>query len=233
MNLLSFTPFVRELSPGSLHALFFVVLTILAILWVIFSLKRGDRLFPTLGIAAGVGTLFYLTSPVATDAARWWIAGGIVIVALLLLWTCRDRVWKPLFIATGLVIVLVGVLLTSTSVHLLSFVNSLDNGLTFYLLCALSWLVVRVVIPRTRGKQQAIQAAGMTVVLSIAMFLVAVAWWREAVAGQALPDGSEVLGDLLKTSRVICWTAILCMFVSAIPLGFGMRHLLRHRGTPD
>lgn len=372
MKFLSFTPFVRELSPGSLHALFFIVLTILAIFWVIFSLKRGDRLFPTLGIAAGVGTLFYLTSPYATDAARWWIAGGITGLGLIFLWTCRDRVWKPLFIATGVVVVLVGVLLTSTSVHLLSFVNSLDNGLTFYLLCALAWLVIQVVIPRTRGKQQAVQAAGMTVVLSLTMFLVAVAWWREAVDGHALPgspvvrtaadlarirpaaegkrppgifvtgflgdserrrdgaeDGSDVLArytghvpgavrrrvhrlppqfalrlsdgtvltirgitsprqayawpedgpdrhrhllrhgdpvviwaepgtvsdplgptqviaygsletfqddfldDLRKTSRVIGWIAILCMFVSAIPLGFGMRHLLRHRGTPD
>ncbi len=372
MKLLSFTPFVRELSPGSLHALFFIVLTILAILWVIFSLKRGDRLFPTLGIAAGVGTLFYLTSPVATDAARWWVATGITGCGLIFLWACRDQVWKPLFIATGVVVVLVGVLLTSTSVHLLSFVNSLDNGLTFYLLCALSWLVIQVVIPRTRGKQQAVQAAGMTVVLSITMFFVAVVWWREAVDSQALPDspvvhtaadlarirpaaedksppgifvtgvigdgdrrheetedGSDVLarytdrvpgavrrrvhqfpprfglrltdgtvltirgitsprqayawpvdgparhqhllrqgdpvviwmepgtasdplgptrviaygslenfqgdflGDLLTTSRVIRWIAILCMFVSAIPLGFGMRHLLRHRETAD
>lgn len=200
MNLLSFTPFVRELSPGSLHALFFVVLTILAILWVIFSLKRGDRLFPTLGIAAGVGTLFYLTSPVATDAARWWIAGGIAVFGLIFLWTCRDRVWKPLLIATGVVIVLVGVLLTSTSVNLLSFENSLDNGLAFYFLCALAWLVIQVVIPRTRGKQQAVQAAGLTVVLSIIMLIVALVWWREAVDGYSLPDSPIVAtgSDLAK-----------------------------------
>ncbi len=368
MNLQSVTLFGQELSPSNLHALFFIGLAITAIIWVIFALKRGDRLFPTVGLAAGVVTLFYLTSPFATDAARWWIAGGIVFVGLVFLWLCRDRVWKPLLIATSVVLVLVGVLLTSTSVNLLAFENSLDNGLFFYLLCCLAWLVIQVVIPRTRGKQQAAQAAGMTVMISLIMFIVAVVWWREAVDGYALPgspvittapglseiqpteggkrppgifaagvigdptrrsvgegSGSDVLArytgrvpgaagrnvnllppqfdlrltdgttltisgitsprqaynwpeggparrqhflrqgdpvviwadpglgatplgttrviaygsldnfrddflsDLLKTSRVISWIAIVCMLVSAIPLSFGLRHLLRHR----
>lgn len=368
MNLQSVTLFGRELSPGNLHALFFVGLAATALIWGIFALKRGDRLIPTVGLAAGVVTLFYLTSPFATDAARWWIASGIVCVGLVFLWMSRDRVWKPLFIATGIVVVLVGVLLTSNSVNLLSFENSLDNGLAFYLLSGLSWLIIQVVIPRTRGKQQAVQASGLSVVISLIMFIVAAVWWREAVDDYALPDtpvatslaelaslrsapeenrrhgvfaaglagdpakrtgeepdgpatlarhagrvpgaagrgdnlfpaelelrladgavvtvsgidsprqaynwpeggparrqhflrhgdpvviwadpGSETdplgatrviaygsldnfrgdfLSDLIKTSRVISWVAILCMLVSAIPLGFGVRHLLRHR----
>jgi hypothetical protein len=367
MKLQSVTLFGHELSPGNLHALFFIGLAVAAIVWVILALKRGDRLLPTIGLAAGVVTLFYLTSPFATDAARWWIASGIVFVGLIFLWLCRDRVWKPLFIATGVVVVLVGVLLTSTSVSLLSFENSLGNGLAFYLLCCLAWLVIQVVIPRTRGKQQAVQASGMTVIISLIMFIVAVVWWREAVTGYALPgspavttaaelaqisatprgdlppgvfvagvigdpalrsegeateadtlahhtgrvpgaagrnvnllppqfelrlkDGTvltiggitsprqaynwpeggparrqhllrqgdpvviwadpgtgpslgitrviaygsldtfrgDFLSDLLKTSRVISWIAILCMLVSVIPLSFGLRHLLRHR----
>ncbi len=368
MNLQSVTLFGRELSPANFHALFFVGLAATALVWVIFALKRGDRLFPTLGLAGGVVALFYLTSPFATDAARWWIASGIVFVGLIFLWLCRDRVWKPLFIATTVVVVLVGVLLTSTSVNLLSFENSLGNGLTFYLLSCLAWLVIQVVIPRTRGKQQAVQAAGMTVMISLTMFIVAVVWWREAIDDYALldtpvattiaelellrsgpeekrvhgvfaaglagdpasrseedsgasdtiarhtgrvpgaagrsdnlfpaelevrltdgtvltiggitsprqaynwPEGGparrqhflrhgdpvviwadpgtgtaplgttrviaygsldnfrgDFLSDLIKTSRVISWIAILCMLVSAIPLSFGLRHLLRHR----
>lgn len=370
MKFQSVTFFNQELSPATWHALFFIGLAITAIVWVIFALKRGDRLFPTMGLAGGVLTLFYLTSPFATDAARWLIASGVVFVGLIFLWLCRDRVWKPLLIATGVVIVLVGVLLTSTSVSLLSFEDSLGNGLAFYLLSCLAWLVIQVVIPRTRGKQQAVQAAGMTVMISLVMFIVAVVWWREAVDGYALPgspvvtsavglaqlqtlkreerpsgifvagtigdqairredgkgesdllarytgrvpgaggrnvnvlppqyllrlsDGTvltiggitsprqaynwpedgpnrrqhhlchgdpvviwadpavgasplgatrviaygslesfrgDFLSDLLKTSRVISWIAILCMLVSVIPLSFGLRHLLRHRKT--
>ena len=188
MNLQSVTLFGRELSPANLHALFFVGLAATALIWVIFALKRGDRLFPTVGLAVGVVTLFYLTSPFATDAARWWSASGIVCVGLVSLWLCRDRVWKPLFIATGIAIVLVGVLLTSNSVNLLSFENSLDNGLAFYLLSSLAWLVIQVVIPRTRGKQQAVQASGLAVVISLIMFIVAAVWWREAIDDYALPD---------------------------------------------
>ncbi len=188
MNLQSVTLFGRELSHGNLHTLFFAGLATVALIWVFFAVKRGDRLFPTIGLAAAFVTLFYLTSPFATDAARWWIASGIVLVGLISLRLCRDRVWKPLFIATALVIVLVGVLLTSTSVNLLSFENSLDNGLTFYLLSCLTWLVIRVVIPRTRGKQQAVQVAGLTVVISLTMFIVAAVWWREAIDEHALTD---------------------------------------------
>lgn len=191
MNLHAVTLLSQKLAPEKLHGLFFAGLAISAIIWVLFALKRGDRLFPTIGLAAAVITLFYLTSPYATDAARWWIAGGITFVGLVFLWLSRHQVWKPLLIATGLLIVLVGVFLTSSSVNLLSFEKSLGNSLAFYFLSCLAWLVIQVVIPRTRGKQQAVQAAGLTVVISIVMFTVATTWWREAVDEQELP-GSPV-----------------------------------------
>lgn len=188
MNLQSVTLFGRKLTDADLHGLFFVALALSAIVWVIFALKRGDRLFPTIGLATAVVTLFYLTSPYATDAARWWIAAGIVLVGLVFLWLSRHRVWKPLLIATGLILVLVAVFLTSSSVNLLSFEKSLDNSVSFYFLGCLAWLVIQVVIPRTRGKQQAVQAAGLTVVISIVMFIVATVWWLEATDEKVLPD---------------------------------------------
>ena len=188
MNLQSVTLFGQKLTPEDLHGLFFAGLAIAVIVWVIFALKRGDRLIPTIGLASAVVTLFYLTSPYATDAARWWIAGGIVLVGLVFLWLSRHRVWKPLMIATGLIIVLVAVFLTSSSVNLLSFEKSLNNSLSFYFLGCLAWLVIQVVIPRTRGKQQAVQAAGLTVVISIIMFIVATVWWLEATDGKVLPE---------------------------------------------
>ena len=188
MNLQSVTLFGQKLTPEELHGLFFAGLALSAIIWVIFALKQGDRLVPTIGLASAVVTLFYLTSPYATDTARWWIAGGIVLVGLVFLWLSRHRVWKPLMIATGIIIVLVAVFLTSSSVNLLSFEKSLDNSLSFYFLSCLAWLVIQVVIPRTRGKQQAVQAAGLTVVISIIMFIVAAIWWLEATDGRVLPD---------------------------------------------
>ena len=188
MNLQSVTLFGQKLTDADLHALFFAALALSAIVWVVFALKRGDRLFPTIGLAATVVTLFYLTAPYATDAARWGIAGGIVLVGLVFLWLSKHRVWKPLMIATGLILVLVAVFLTSSSVNLLSFEKSLDNSVSFYFLACLAWLVIQVVIPRTRGKQQAVQAAGLTVVISMIMFIIATVWWLEATDEKVLPD---------------------------------------------
>ena len=384
MDLCALTLFGRQLTPEQLHGLFFGGLGLLALVWILFAWKRGDKLANTIAVAASVLTFFFLTSPYATDAARWWVAGGIMSVVAVLLWRSRDRVWKPLFLASGGIAALLAVFLTSSSVNILFFEKYLTKIGSFYLLGCLAWLAVQVVIPRTRGKQQAVQAAGLTVIISLVMALVALAWWLEAVDGNALPNspvvttGAEVtklfsdtpgtrrlgifaegvigdptqrsegepgdseiltyfierlpgtsiggeeavslpsslemrmkdgaivsvsglnsvrqtwnwpeqgprfqqrslrhgdrivvwadpgelrsasdgartpaltatrviaygdfesfradfLGDLVKTSRVFGWIAIVCLFLSAIPLGFGIRHLFRHRGmkVPD
>jgi len=188
MNLLSLTLFGRQLSPETIHFLFFISLGLLAVLWVVFAWKRGDKLATTIALAAAGLTLFYLTSPYVTDTGRWWVAGAILLVGLIQLWRNRDRVWKPLLLATGVIVSLLAVSLTSTSVNLFFFERFLGKGIGFYFLGCLAWLVIQVVIPRTRGKQQASQAAGLCVIVSLVMLIVAVTWWREAVDAKALPD---------------------------------------------
>ncbi len=188
MNLLSLTLFGRQLSPESIHFLFFISLGLLAVLWVVFAWKRGDKLATTIAFAAAGLTLFYLTSPYVTDSGRWWVAGAILLVGFIQLWRNRDRVWKPLLLATGVIISLLAVSLTSNSVNLYFFEKFLGKGIAFYFLGCLAWLVIQVVMPRTRGKQQASQAAGLCVIVSLVMLIVAVTWWREAVDGNALPD---------------------------------------------
>ncbi len=188
MNLLSLTLFGRQLSPENIHFLFFISLGLLAVLWVVFAWKRGDKLATTIALAAAGLTLFYLTSPYVTDSGRWWVAGAILLVGLVQLWRNRDRVWKPLLLATGMIVSLLAVSLTSNSVNLYFFEKFLGKGIGLYFLGCLAWLVIQVVIPRTRGKQQASQAAGFCVIVSLVMLIVAVTWWRDAVDGNALPD---------------------------------------------
>lgn len=91
-------------------------------------------------------------------------------------------------LATGMIVSLIAVSLTSNSLSLLFFERFLGNGIGFYFLGCLAWLVIQVVIPRTRGKQQAVQAAGLCVMISLIMIIVAVVWWREAADGRALPE---------------------------------------------
>jgi hypothetical protein len=188
MNLLSLTLLNRELAPGNLHALFFSGLALCAIVAIIVTWKRGGNIRATCGAAAFVLTMFYLTSPYAGDAVRWSLSVAILLTGFVLFLRNRHRTWTPLLIASVTLISLVVVFLTSSSVNLLFFETYFTKGATFYFLSCLTWLIIKLVIPRTRGKQQAVQAAGMAVIIALVMFIVALVSWLEAVDANVLPN---------------------------------------------
>ena len=188
MNLLSLTLLNRELTPGNLHALFFSGLAMFAIFAIGVTWKRGGNLRATCGAVVFVLTLFYLTSPYAGDVVRWGLSGAILLTGFILFLRNRHRTWRPLLVASITLLSLVIVFLTSSTVNLLFFETYFVKGATFYFLSCLTWLIIKLVIPRTRGKQQAVQAAGMAVIIALVMGIVAVVSWLEAVDASVLPN---------------------------------------------
>lgn len=164
--------------------------------------RRGDRPGPGLVLAAGAGALFLLVSPYVADAVRWWTVGLLVPLAAILILKNRHSTWRPVWVVMGLLFVLAAILLSSPSTDPLAFEVFFPRAVAFHLVGTLAWLVVKVVLPRTRGKQQATRVAGLLVILSLVLLVIAAGARLEAVDRYALQNapvlrtGAEIAEQL-------------------------------------
>lgn len=176
------------LAPDQWHALVLATAGVVFLGLVATAWFKRREMVGTISVSALILVLFYLASPYSTDVARWWLGALIPPVALFWIYRFRHEIWKPVVVASAAWFAVAVLLLTSASANWFAFESFALKAIAFHLLDIVAWLAVRVVVPRTRGSEQAMRAVGLVVVVSLT--LAALAWtaWREAVGRCRLVD---------------------------------------------
>lgn len=134
-----------------------------------------------------VGVLAWLNNRPEADLIRWGIGGVIVLFAAGLLWLCGRDIWKPIAVVTGTIVLLSALFLTSPLAHRPIFEEFVGRIFAWLFIAVVSWLFVRILLPKTQAKYQTTGIVMLAAMLSFALLCLSLLWWLKAVDLYTLP----------------------------------------------